>query len=92
MVGMSFLACIVLIVISIVISAILFYALKIIRIGEGIKGFIAEIFVGWIGAWLGWIWGHWWFKFWDVYIVPAIIGSVATIWIVAALYPPKEAK
>ena len=91
MVGMNFLACIVLIVISIVISAILFYALKI-RIGEGIKGFIAEIFVGWIGAWLGWIWGHWWFKFWDVYIVPAIIGSVATIWIVATLYPPKEAK
>lgn len=91
MVGMSFLACIVLIVISIVISAILFYALKI-RMGEGIKGFIAEIFVGWIGAWLGWIWGHWWCKFWDVYIVPAIIGSVATIWIVATLYPPKEAK
>ncbi len=58
MIGMSFLACVVLIIISIVVSAILFYALKI-RIGEGIKGFIAEIFVGWIGAWLGWIWGHW---------------------------------
>jgi uncharacterized membrane protein YeaQ/YmgE (transglycosylase-associated protein family) len=91
MIGMSFLACIVLIVISIVISAILFYVLKI-RIGEGIKGFIAEIFVGWVGAWLGWIWGHWWFKFWDVYIVPAIIGSVASIWIIATLYPQKEAK
>jgi len=91
MIGMSFLACIVLIVISIVILAILFYALKI-RIGEGMKGFIAEIFVGWIGAWLGWIWGHWWFKLWDVHIVPAIIGSVATIWIIATLYPPKEAK
>ena len=91
MIGMSFLACVVLIIISIVISAILFYVLKK-RIGRGIQGFIAEIFVGWIGAWLGWIWGHWWFKFWDVYIVPAIIGSVATIWIVAALYPPKEAK
>ena len=89
MIGMSFLACIVLIIISIVVSAILFLALKI-RIGEGIKGFIAEIFVGWIGAWLGWIWGHWWFKFWDVYIVPAIIGSVATIWIVAMLYPSKK--
>jgi len=91
MIGMSFLACVVLIIISIIVSAILFYVLKK-RIGRGIQGFIAEIFVGWIGAWLGWIWGHWWFKFWDVYIVPAIIGSVATIWIVAALYPPKEAK
>jgi len=91
MIGMSFLACVVLIIISIVISAILFYVLKK-RIGRGIQGFIAEIFVGWVGAWLGWIWGHWWFKFWDVYIVPAIIGSVATIWIVAALYPPKEVK
>lgn len=86
---MSFLASLVLFVISIVISAILFYAFKM-RIGEGIKGFIAEIFVGWIGAWLGWIWCHWWFKFWDVYIVPAIIGSVVTIWIIATLYPPKK--
>ena len=91
MIGMSFLACVVLIIISIVVSAILFFLAKI-KIGKGIQGFIAEIFVGWVGAWLGWIWGHWWFKFWDVYIVPAIIGSVATIWIVAALYPPKEAK
>ena len=91
MIGMSFLACIALIIISIVVSAILFFLTKI-KIGKGIQGFIAEIFVGWIGAWLGWIWGHWWFKFWDVYIVPAIIGSVATIWIVATLYPPKEAQ
>ena len=90
MIGMSFLACIVLIIISIVVSAILFFLAKK-KIGKGIQGFIAEIFVGWIGAWLGWIWGHWWFKFWDVYIVPAIIGSVATIWIVATLYPSKEA-
>jgi uncharacterized membrane protein YeaQ/YmgE (transglycosylase-associated protein family) len=88
MLGMDFLACIVLFVIAIVVSAILFYALGI-RIGEGIKGFIAEIFVGWIGAWLGWIWCHWWFTLWDVYVVPAIIGSVAVIWIVATLYPPK---
>ena len=91
MIGMSFLACVVLIIISIIVSAILFYLAKI-KIGEGITGFIAEIFVGWVGAWLGWIWGHWWFKFWDVYIVPAIIGSVATIWIIATLYPSKEAK
>lgn len=86
---MSFLACIVLIVIAVVVSVILFYGLKI-RMGQGIQGFIAEIFVGWIGAWLGWIWGHWWFTLWDVYVVPAIIGSVATIWIIATLYPPKE--
>lgn len=89
MTGMSFLACIVLIVISLVVSAILFFLVKI-KIGKGIKGFIAEIFVGWIGAWLGWIWGHWWFKFWDVYIIPAIIGSVATVWIIATLYPSEE--
>lgn len=91
MLGMSFLACIVLFVISIVVSAILFYLVKI-KIGTGIQGFIAEIFVGWIGAWLGWIWCHWWFTLWDVYVVPAIIGSVAVIWIVATLYPSKEAE
>lgn len=89
MTGMSFLACVALFIIAIVIAAIM-YALNI-RIGKGVYGFAAEVAVGWVGGWLGWIWGHWWIIWWDVYVVPAILGSVATILILATLYPPKEA-
>lgn len=90
MIGMNFCAFLVLLVISAVVSVILFFLLKI-KIGKGIVGFIAEICVGWFGAWLGWILQHWWIKLWDVYIIPAILSSAALILIVHTLYPsPKE--
>lgn len=89
MIGMSLCAFLVLLVISIVVSVIFFFLLKI-RIGKGIVGFIAEICVGWFGAWLGWILQHWWIKLWDVYIIPAILCSAALILIVHVLYPPPK--
>jgi len=89
MIGMSLCAFLVLLVISIVVSVIFFFLLKI-RIGKGIVGFIAEICVGWFGAWLGWILQHWWIKLWDVYIIPAILSSAALILIVHVLYPPPK--
>jgi len=58
MVGMSFLACLVLLIISAVVSVIMFFLLKI-RIGQGTKGFIAEVCVGWFGGCLGWVLEHW---------------------------------
>ena len=89
MIGMSFCAFLVLLVISIVVSAIFFFLLKI-RIGKGIIGFIAEIFVGWLGAWLGWILQYWAIKLWDVYIIPAILFSAGLILTVHVLYPPPK--
>jgi len=89
MIGMSLCAFLVLLVISIVVSVIFFFLLKI-RIGKGIVGFIAEICVGWFGAWLGWILQHWWIKLWDVNIIPAILSSAALILIVHVLYPPPK--
>ena len=92
MIGMGFLSFLILFIIAAVVGAILFFLLKI-RTGKGIAGFIAEVCVGWFGAWLGWIWGHWWFKFWDVYIIPAILGSASLILVLHVLYPPpKEEK
>jgi len=88
-IGMSLCAFLILLVISIVVSVIFFFLLKI-RIGKGIVGFIAEICVGWFGAWLGWILQHWWIKLWDVYIIPAILSSAALILIVHVLYPPPK--
>jgi len=92
MVGMSFCSSLVLLVISAVVSVILFFLLKI-KIGKGVVGFIAEICIGWFGAWLGWILEHWWIKLWGVYIIPAIFCSASLILVVHVLYPPpKEIK
>lgn len=102
MTKIGFLEFISLLVISITVSSIMFFILKIkiskvpvtipvpiIGINIDIKGYIAEIIVGFVGARLGWIWGHWWFKFWDVYIIPSIIGSVALILIISTLFPQE---
>ena len=92
MIGMSFLASLLLFIISVIVSVILFYLLKI-RIGKGIIGFIAEVCVGWFGAWLGWILEHWWIKLWDVHIIPAILCSASLILVLHVLFPPpKEEK
>jgi uncharacterized membrane protein YeaQ/YmgE (transglycosylase-associated protein family) len=92
MVGMGFCSSLVLLVISAVVSVILFSLLKI-KIGKGVVGFIAEILIGWFGAWMGWILEHWWIKVWDVYLVPAILGAVSLILVAHVLYPPpKEVK
>ena len=92
MIGMSFLASLLLLIISVVVSAILFFWLKI-RIGKGTIGFIAEVCVGWFGACLGWILEHWCIKLWDVYIIPAILCSASLILILHVLFPlPKEEK
>ena len=92
MIGMSFLASLLLFIISVVVAAILFFLLKI-RIGKGTIGFIAEVCVGWFGACLGWILEHWCIKLWDVYIIPAILCSASLILILHVLFPPpKEEK
>lgn len=89
MIGMSFCAFLVLLVISVVVSVILFFLLKI-KIGKGVAGFIAEICIGWFGAWLGWILGDWWIKLYDVNIVPAILSSAALILVANVLCPPPK--
>jgi len=89
MIGMNFLSALFLLIISGVVSVIMFYLLKI-RLGKGIVGFIAEVCVGWFGAWMGWILEHWWIKVWDVYIIPAILGSVSLILVLHVLYPPSK--
>jgi uncharacterized membrane protein YeaQ/YmgE (transglycosylase-associated protein family) len=92
MIGMSFCSSLVLFVISVIVSGILFFLLKI-KTGKGVVGFIAEICIGWFGAWLGWILEHWWNQVCNVYLIPAILGSASLILVVHVLYPPpKEIK
>ena len=90
MIGMNFLSSLLLFIIALVVSAIMFFLLKI-KIGKGIIGFIAEVCVGWFGAWLGWTLEHWWIKLWDIYIIPAILTSASLIIVAHVLFPtPKD--
>jgi uncharacterized membrane protein YeaQ/YmgE (transglycosylase-associated protein family) len=81
MIGMDFLSFLTLLIISVVVSGILHYGLHY-YVTPGHWSFCSKIVVGWIGAWLGSpVFGHWWpgLRHGEVYIVPAILGSVALL-------------
>jgi uncharacterized membrane protein YeaQ/YmgE (transglycosylase-associated protein family) len=81
MIGMNFISFLILLVISIVVSAILHYMLKF-YIRPGFVSYVSKVIYGWIGAWLGSsVFGHW-FAGWvyeKIYIIPAILGSFAVL-------------
>ena len=79
MIGMCFVSFLILLVISIVVSAILHFGVKL-YITPGAASFLSKVTIGRIGAWLGSpVFGHWWqgLAYQQVYIVPAILGSFA---------------
>ncbi|MFI5400305.1 MAG: hypothetical protein ACHQZQ_04535 [SAR324 cluster bacterium] len=81
MIGMDFPSFLILLVISIVVSAILHYGLKY-YVTPGIGSFCSKIVVGWVGAWLGSpVLGNWWpgLNYGNVYYIPAILGSAASL-------------
>jgi uncharacterized membrane protein YeaQ/YmgE (transglycosylase-associated protein family) len=81
MIGMDFMSFLTLLIISVVVSGILHYGLNY-YVTPGYESFCSKIVVGWIGAWLGSpVFGHWWpgLRYHDVYIVPAILGSLAVL-------------
>jgi uncharacterized membrane protein YeaQ/YmgE (transglycosylase-associated protein family) len=76
---MNFINFFILLVISIVVSAVLHFLLKYYA-RPGMNSFISKVIIGWIGAWLGMpIFGHWFegVKLEEIYIIPAILGSIA---------------
>lgn len=82
MIGMSFFAFLTLLIISIVVSVILF--LVKVRVTGGL---IAMIIVAWFGAWLGSpVFGYWWeaLRLQGVYIVPAVLGSLVAVYLCAS--------
>ena len=79
MIGMNFVSFIILLVISIVISAVLHFVFKY-YVRPGWNSFISKVIFGWIGAWLGSpVFGYWCegVNYEKVYIIPAILGSLA---------------
>jgi len=87
MTEIDFLSFLVLLVISIVVALLIQYVARIEPI-KGIRGLINNICVGFIGAWLGHpILGHWFkpVRIWDVYIIPALLGSALLIYIFSTI-------
>lgn len=81
MIGMDFICFLILLVISVVVSAILHYGIKFCIV-PGTRSFLSKVIIGWIGAWLGSpVFGHWWqgVNYMDIYIIPAILGSLALL-------------
>jgi len=87
MIGMNFFSFLILLGISIVVSAVLHYGLKF-YIRPGIVSFISKVIFGWIGAWLGSpVFGNWFggLVYQNIYIIPAILGSLALLIIMVDL-------
>ena len=81
MIGMDFISFIILLIISIVVSGVLHFLLKFYII-PGWRSYASKVLIGWVGAWLGSpVFGYWWqgLNYKEVYIVPAILGSLASI-------------
>jgi len=79
MIGMNFVGFLILLVISIIVSAILHFGFRY-YVRPGFNSFISKVIFGWIGAWLGSpVFGHWFVgvQYEEVYIIPAILGSLA---------------
>ncbi len=79
MIGMSFLSFLILLGIGVIVAAVSHFVLRY-RFLEGFDSFFAKVALGYFGAWLGSpVFGYWWYKFENVYIVPAILGSMTAI-------------
>jgi len=81
MIGMDFVSFLVLLVISVVVSAVLHFGLKY-YVTPGWGSFFGKVVLGWFGAWIGSpVFGHWFegLNYKDVYIIPAILGSLAIL-------------
>jgi uncharacterized membrane protein YeaQ/YmgE (transglycosylase-associated protein family) len=79
MIGMSFLSFLLLLAIGVVVAVVLHYGFRY-RFLEGADAVFAKVAMGWLGAWLGSpVLGHWWYRFENVYLIPAILGSITLL-------------
>ncbi len=77
--GMGFLTWFWLTVIALVVSILMYYVFRKRLAG----GYWSQLIIGWIGAWLGSpVFGHWLWHYGRVYFIPAILGSIALIWLI----------
>jgi uncharacterized membrane protein YeaQ/YmgE (transglycosylase-associated protein family) len=87
MIGMSFVPFLSLLVIGAVCAFVSHFILNF-RVLRGGEGYLCEWIMGWIGAWIGSaVVGHWGWMVPDtsVYLVPAMLASLSTIYMLVAL-------
>jgi uncharacterized membrane protein YeaQ/YmgE (transglycosylase-associated protein family) len=84
MIGMDFISFLILLIISVVVSAVLHYGLKY-YVTPGFESFCVKVVLGWVGAWVGSpVFGYWPHQFpalhsENVWFIPAILGSLAAV-------------
>jgi uncharacterized membrane protein YeaQ/YmgE (transglycosylase-associated protein family) len=84
MIGMDFISFLILLIISVVVSAILHYGLEY-YVTPGFWSFCSKVVIGWLGAWIGSpVVGNWphslpWLSRGDIWIIPAILGCVGVL-------------
>uniref|UniRef100_A0A7V5XH69 GlsB/YeaQ/YmgE family stress response membrane protein n=1 Tax=Thermodesulfobacterium geofontis TaxID=1295609 RepID=A0A7V5XH69_9BACT len=79
MIGIDFIGFLILLIISVIVTAIFHFGLKYYVI-PGWYSFLSKVIVGWIGAWLGSpVFGYWFegLVYEQIYIIPAILGAAA---------------
>jgi uncharacterized membrane protein YeaQ/YmgE (transglycosylase-associated protein family) len=92
MIGMSFVSFLILLIISVVVSAVLHYGLSY-YVTPGLWSFISKVIVGWVGAWLGTpVFGNWFpgLQYENVYYIPAILGSAALLIVAVDLFKMRS--
>lgn len=86
MIGMSFLAFLILLVAGMIAAFVIHYLFRY-RLLEGFDGFLGKSIAGWVGAWIGSpVLGYWFepVKFANVYLIPALVGAFAVAFAVTA--------
>lgn len=79
MLEMSFLSFLTLTIIGAVVAAVYHWVFRY-RMLQGVDSAFGKMIVGWVGAWVGSpVLGHWLWKIENVYLVPAVLGAIATI-------------
>jgi uncharacterized membrane protein YeaQ/YmgE (transglycosylase-associated protein family) len=84
MIGMDFISFLILLIISVVVSAVLHYGLKYYAT-PGFESFCVKVALGWVGAWIGSpVFGYWPHRFpvlsyENIWFIPAILGSLAVV-------------
>jgi uncharacterized membrane protein YeaQ/YmgE (transglycosylase-associated protein family) len=85
---MDFIAFLILLGISVVVSGVLHFGLNY-YVTPGPWSFASKVVVGYMGAWYGTlVFGRWWpgFNYQDIYYVPAVLGAVALILVAVDLF------